>query len=1444
MKSGVASPYKISGPFPVSKTPISHPMLDTDYIDAIPINVEPKPANTSNKGRLYVKHLKQPPKPGHVTLLQSMHNSTGMGKRYVMSRSTWYARKRAMERRKQSQVVTGFESPSDYLYWINAPRIVLKVQVDTLSGVVELPISNISRDLPGYKRIPEIGPPLGETGSCSAFNYLGSKKIDPLTKFIRRSEQCSDGCESEAANPTGYKMFRVHLSLGKLLRHKHLNKTPFWDNTWHPLTFTSFRKLNNNIKPGSYAQNETHHRVLFSQLMTLNQLLIYGCVEQRHRKSTTPFEKTLAGHLCCTFAGQIRMSRVKSQSRRAKIARMARKEMRMFGFHGYYNALKEEMDASVETLDWRKKLEDVTRKMTMKYSVACTVVFRVVTAYKWLKVSCLSFQLEGEQGCHLQSWIDCMLDMAFQVFHGGLCFNPKSHNQGVHEIERQKRHRNERIYGKTDENTAQTYDHSENNPNRRKRRKKSEFEISIESSYMDPLKDEDPCPFFVNNDAKDRLFEDIEDDMKDHFLDAHGNTINVGFQNINLGRGRFDRTPINFARKVCLTDDSIENLGIDLRLYPHGRRFVAGSELIDLGSLLIHGNIWRETRPTTKDRIAQIIHLLLTKTRHHKCSVRNIYVILQEYCKADELLECLIKDIIHISMMGMFPGAMVRPDFLARMYIRRDSMAQFRTNHRHMMKWCKENEKIVWYCMKEYYYYTLRHNPAIFHRTQQSKWDHEHMEGVYKGMDSMRKELNRIYAEKSCPVNQEEAFGVSKQDLARLRRIIRKENENQSKYLSKLRKGTFSKVILKEMQSWDAREDKTWAIYKYHQKGFDISTEPVMTNPREDWKEYFQGNHRENTLVSNRSGKEVKVVEDLNPIYFKKNSMTGKRNSALGDTDEDDLSIDIDDDSDYLDNSLLDISSEEDAEDDSPGNDSPRKKRYLSVLDIPRKLFFKERPTYPQDIIEKTKKCERNLKYIDKDTLMALYMLANYLKTRKDGVFEFWWLYAIGVSLRGIQWLKTMYYMYEMKDIPDNQLKTRMENFYGPCPRDYYLTMRLLRIYHKKESPECMWLGENVAKRQIEACRAKFGMLSWHRTDYSFIGNRKYCVCGQWAHSVASHTGDDTEICFLGLVNSVHDVSSGKPMCNKAEYQCQRYPYQEMNVIGISVKMGKNLIVACSKCGSLIKWNSENVSEFGPDCGYHDSYMVSLSKYNGNDAFVQHKLRITTPEMPDRVNMDKVRTVEQRIKNYHNGVSKEPLTPDGKLLYKVYRLMDKNYRGKLNALRASNICHWKTIRTTSMPRYCIYCMSYIPPGSGGCVWVVVNGMKKEQDIKHYEALCNTYQRIIHRIPPTQIYQQLDACSIKSTSDYSFYKKRTSDQQEDVRLQMVHLCPVDLRNARKRIIYDLTTMPFLEDLYRWIDSSARRKISDIRKNKNRAMRSFQKATQVRNSMKRPSQKFFT
>jgi hypothetical protein len=1239
----------------------------------------------------------------------------------------------------------------------------------------KIPEESSSTSTLGNQRIPEIGPPLGETGTCIGYNYLGDKKMDPLVIFVRKHTP-----------KQGWKMYKIERSLAKMLRQEYLSRTNFWDATWHPMIFTEFEETVGSIRAGEPA--------LIRQLDSLNHALLFG---RKQSVRGTMVSSTLLEHYLC----------FKTSLKGPAAARYARKQFFQFGFRPYYNALKKwYRDNRVRMYlfdawdrDNQKMIRDLTMYMIDHYRMACAVVLRVVTGYHWIKQwDTCHFPIGSRGGLTLQCWLDCMLDMAYHLFQGDSVMRVPEHVLNPSDTKRMRA--SQMVYIKREDGRGMV----------KVKKEKADKEPAVSTNDSD-------------------VFGRPSKDAK------------------HVGSGKMQEDgrlfgEIGEERPLPVMDSTLEKNAADMFLYPHGKRFVSGTELVDLTNLVLRGNIWRDVRPTTKDRVSHIVHLLFTKTRHHKCLVRNIEDILKDYCSSDPLLKCLVKDILHISMMGNWPAAKVRPGFLARMYIRRDSLVFFHVSERHTSQWFKENQRLLWYALKEYYLYTVDMTPAVLQRVQTSQWHIEHASGVRDCMDAVRAAMCVDYRRQSLIVHPSSSlsicdvasFELSPQTMTRLRGIVSRTHAAQLKYMTKLRKGSFARVLFKEMRSWDSREDKCAALLKMYpnppESSMDILDKDInraksmvyrppsrargrhpqqepckpplrgtswpnwdRTSAEEDRLEYIKevntrGQESQNSSYST-SDEEDEDTIDKPRRKRGRPPKKQKRRTILPEYPETDTDEDDDDDDDLL------LS-------DGDGRG----------IDNPKPLLFKVKPPYPQYIVDMVQYGEANHRRPTEDELSAIRVAAEYAKTREDHVFEFWWLYPLGVSRAGLNWLKHIYYLFEVKDLPDNQLKTRIENLYGKRPKDFYLLLRFLFFYLKSDVPDVVWLGTEVASHQIEACRARYRMMPWEPTDLALIGDRYYCRCGEWGDPIMSPISRKRTIHAIGITGGYYDTKDKTVHCKRDKSLCVEHPYRKINMIGVAVCVANRYwVTLCATCGVITKWCHESYSEKGPDCGNHREDAENAMKYHGVRAYIHHGYEMSTPERPYQVGRPMISTLRKKQKLHRENPDKNPsLTPHEENMWRHYHILSPIYRDRLAIARRENYADVGLGYAVST-HHCIYCMRRIPPGGGASILVIKNGLDEVEDQRRYDELCDMYGRVLNRASTDSIYQQ---------TNYKLWKQEKDDENKRDRhirrmsqstsLELVRLCAVDWRNVRKRIFFDSTTVPFLEDLFRWIDSRRRKK----------------------------------
>jgi len=263
----------------------------------------------------------------------------------------------------------------------------------------------------------------------------------------------------------------------------------------------------------------------------------------------------------------------------------------------------------------------------------------------------------------------------------------------------------------------------------------------------------------------------------------------------------------------------------------------------------------------------------------------------------------------------------------------------------------------------------------------------------------------------------------------------------------------------------------------------------------------------------------------------------------------------------------------------------------------------------------------------------------------------------------------------------------------------------------------------------------------------------------------------------------------------------------------------KAWVTLCATCGVIMKWNHDAYSERGPDCGHHREDAENALRYRGSRAYIHHGFEMSTPERPYRVERSIIAALrkKRRLHQAHPDIH-EPLTPQNEAVLKQYRILSPAYREQLAVARRPNYAT-PSVGSLMSSHNCIYCMKHIPAGGGASIWVVKNGLDEMEDHRRYNERCDFFGRVINRASVDSIYRhankatETDKDSVETSTggEEELALRRQRRQEQSTTLELVRLCGVDWRNVRMRMFYDSTTVPFLEDLFRWIDSKRRKKV---------------------------------
>lgn len=1225
------------------------------------------------------------------------------------------------------------------------------------SGVTEPTITTMKDE-----KIPEIGPPMGETGSCLSYNYMGSSKLDPLTVYVRCWEP-------------HWCMRKITTSLGKALREQ-LKKSPLW-NSSHSLVFCSFKKTLEALK------NE-------------RQTYVNAKTTTKTTTTTTTTNDSVQKDIC-------RQPLFRNVLKGILVIALCEKESDVLvslGLYNYVILVRHRMIKSQRGVPTMKSATNIIAKAIKdkkvhtfinEYAVANTLVIRIYLSNVYMNSTQSGIQPNSKIGLWMQLWTDEMLDLAYHTMLGNLMVKDKDPPDEEEEEEEKEKERGggEEEEGLLDTESRFSVSNKEtessvfNRVKKEEKKRKLIHGMDIDSvldtipikkepiDYTEEVPQGDSCdPFddlfgsFDSSEEYGNIEEEEEKEEEKKSWEESNIKVKKEFEEEKkeiksepVSPDRFTIDPEIIASFPLLNYPNDERLDIsecgvrcDEELYgsgamfamnPHGRRFVAAGELLDITELVLRGNIWREIRPTTKDFLSHLIHLLMSKPLLHKCMIRNIEIILGYYCEQDPLLTCLIKDLVHITMLGNYPTAKRRPGFLARMFLRRDNLAFFKSEDHVAITWFKENRKFVYYTMKEFYLYLITLTPPIESLLRETQWHTEHTTGIRKCMDEIRFSLEKSYTDqyyKAIDSSEREKLlrnirysdsvkigeGITIVEnvklapscLSKIKTIIKRVHNSQLKYITKLRKGSFAQVLHNEMRSWYSREDKEDAMERFRSGKraktvcqasqespveeeiaacFPCSNEVTGSKPQSS----FSTSLRKNTDKSPKKNAKISDSDIEALLYNDSNTKVG--DDVVDDDDDDDESEYEDSDEDLgkqiMDSSLAvvekiwkddfqpaypeDTSGHEfrtsipltqaieymygsedgdedyygfgsedvvmggeEEEEEEESSDTEDEMQDLEDEDI--MMIYKEELAIRltgeranNSIInnnnnndedeEAERQKERILKdiessgiigkrvlvdpddFLTQDERNAIYLVAQYAKTRYDGVFEFWWLYPLGLSADGFYWLKEMYYRFEITDVADNRLRTNLEYLFCKRPRDFYILLGFLKDYLTSEDPERIWLGEHVAISQIEACRTKFSVMPWESSNIDLLGTRHYCVCGEWGDMVVGPFSEKRDSYSVGLSGVYYDALTGKIHCRKDKEECCQDELRRINMIGWAVKHGGRWYALCTTCGMITHWNMNQQSHRGPDCGQHRLNAEYATAPDGQRAVIIDGIAVT-----------------------------------------------------------------------------------------------------------------------------------------------------------------------------------------------------------------------------------------
>lgn len=272
---------------------------------------------------------------------------------------------------------------------------------------------------------------------------------------------------------------------------------------------------------------------------------------------------------------------------------------------------------------------------------------------------------------------------------------------------------------------------------------------------------------------------------------------------------------------------------IYMQNYPHDTRCYTAGDLPDLSACVQFAGVWFQIRAKARaENITEaLVHLIACKTQTHKCQVRNFASIAYGYAREFPQIMSLFRSLITISMLGNYPHAQHRPDFSARLHIAYSVRPGVSTD-RELFLWIAENEDLTYGMVKEYYRYLVSLRPAFEAVLQETTHWGAVRHYICDAMDRARTVAGlsmgdgtltgRLYSpqrpgyaghgpESEYSGNTGNLIGgeklLSQEAMLTIAADMKRLHEHSElPLITKLRKGTFSSIVVSEMSALFAHE--------------------------------------------------------------------------------------------------------------------------------------------------------------------------------------------------------------------------------------------------------------------------------------------------------------------------------------------------------------------------------------------------------------------------------------------------------------------------------------------------------------------------------------------------------------------------------------------------------------------------------------------------------------
>ena len=260
------------------------------------------------------------------------------------------------------------------------------------------------------------------------------------------------------------------------------------------------------------------------------------------------------------------------------------------------------------------------------------------------------------------------------------------------------------------------------------------------------------------------------------------------------------------------------------------------------------------------------------------------------------------------------------------------------------------------------------------------------------------------------------------------------------------------------------------------------------------------------------------------------------------------------------------------------------------------------------------------------DIMKFLNLACEKVASLRTNKIETKWLKCLGMTAKGYDYIRDLYYRYECEDIADNSISKDIDRIFKNSARDFHLIRVYVKNIQKLRSVRSYVLSSDYGINQLKALRAKRCLMWWQptpddidlfyycssckkwsapvvdskdekkRLNYHAMGREKalydpftkQLYCGKQTTSISVKKYMDNGTYFS--MKDISDTRVAKTIRNhKENLSCNGVPLIGVHMLNACQKLDDKKWALCEICGWITLYEGAKFGPNGFTCGMHES---------------------------------------------------------------------------------------------------------------------------------------------------------------------------------------------------------------------------------------------------------------